>query len=86
MGGDAVKLYYTFVFAPAVAKDEEHGIAAIPAQNKDSLADVLVKFDQHYGVKCFRNVRRQAFPQQTARRWGERHGIHSRPTAPCDRL
>ena len=61
MGGDAVKLYYTFAFAPAVAADEAHNIAAIPAQNKDSLADVLVKFDQHYGVKRFRNVRRQAF-------------------------
>ena len=53
MGGDAVKLYYTFVFAPAVAEDEKHCIAAIPAQNKDSLADVLVKFDQHYGVKRY---------------------------------
>ena len=59
MGGDAVKLYYTFAFAPAVTEDEGHGIAAIPAQNKNSLADVLVKFDQHYGVKRFRNVRRQ---------------------------
>ena len=40
--------------APAVAEDEEHGIAAIPAQNKDSLADVLVEFDQH--------LRREALP------------------------
>ena len=61
MGEEGIKLYMTFTFAAAVAADEDNGIAAKPAEDKDDLETVFKKFDQHYGCKKYRNVRRQGF-------------------------
>lgn len=61
MGDEAIRLYSTFTFNPAVAADEDAGIVAQPAEDKNDLETVLRKFDGHYGCKKYRNVRRQAF-------------------------
>ena len=61
MGEEAMKLYGTFTFTPAVAANPDEGIEAVQGENRNDLETVLRKFDQHYGNKKYRNVRRQAF-------------------------
>ena len=67
MGIDAIKLYDTFEWKPAVdaiAADDARGVvavAAVPADNKNDLDTVIRKFDVHWGVQRFRSIKRQEF-------------------------
>ena len=65
MGPDAIKLFGTFDFKPAVAADDANNIPAVEGEKNDDLPTVLKKFDAHYGSRKFRNVRRQAFLNRT---------------------
>ena len=59
MGKDAVKIYDTFEWAPAVEATET--APARPAEDKHNLDHVLRKFDAYFGVKKFRSLKRQEF-------------------------
>ena len=61
MGRDCVKIYDAFEWAPAVLADEDHGIEARDAEDKYDLATVFAKFDRHFGVHNYRNIKRQEF-------------------------
>jgi len=67
MGSDHVVTYDSFIWAPAVAAvpaDEANGIAEIPeipAEDKYNLQTVFAKFDSHFGVHRYRNIKRQEF-------------------------
>ena len=67
MGLEAMKLYETFVWAPAVAAvaaDPANGVearAAVPAEDKNNLEHVFKKFDNHWGVQKYRSLKRQEF-------------------------
>jgi transposase InsO family protein len=59
LGQDSIKLFNTFVFAPAQAAEGDN--LAVAAENPDDLDAVLLKFDTHYGHKKYRSIKRQAF-------------------------
>jgi len=61
MGRECVKIYDSFVWAPEVQADADRGIAHRAAEDKYSLETVLLKFDHHFGVHNFRNIKRQEF-------------------------
>ena len=61
MGRECVKIYDAFEWAPAVEADEEHGIVGRPAEDKYDLDTVFRKFDGHFGVHNYRNIKRQEF-------------------------
>ena len=61
LGPEGVKLYNTFVFRAAIPADADHGIAAVPAEDKHNLDTVMYKFGEHYGRGKMRNTNRQAF-------------------------
>ncbi|KAH3862688.1 hypothetical protein DPMN_025661 [Dreissena polymorpha] len=46
---------------PKVLADEDNGIAHRPAEDRYDLDTVLTKFDHHFGVHNFRNIKRQEF-------------------------
>ena len=59
MGPEAVKIYDTFEWLPAVAATETTPGRA--AEDKYSLDDVLSKFDNYFGVRKYRSLKRQEF-------------------------
>ena len=67
-------MYNTFKWAPArpaMAADANNGIEAQPAveaENKYNLEHVFGKFDQHWGVKRFRSIKRQEFLDTTRKK------------------
>ncbi|XP_060069286.1 uncharacterized protein K02A2.6-like [Ylistrum balloti] len=61
MGRDSVKIYDSFVWAPEVQPNEDAGIQARAAEDKHDLNTVFRKFDQHFGVHTYRNIKRQEF-------------------------
>lgn len=61
MGRECVKIYDSFVWAPEVRADEDRGIEHREAEDKYNLNTVLAKFDHHFGVHNFRNIKRQEF-------------------------
>ena len=61
MGQEAIKIYDSFTWAPEVEADEQAGIQAVPAEDKHDLNTVFRKFDRHYGVHNYRNIKRQEF-------------------------
>ena len=61
MGKEAIKIYDSFTWAPEVEADEQAGIQAVPAEDKHDLNTVFRKFDRHYGVHNYRNIKRQEF-------------------------
>ena len=67
MGMDAIRTYDTFDWSPAVeavAEDADAGIVAVEARAAEDQYDldtVFHKFDQHFGVRSFRSMKRQAF-------------------------
>ena len=67
MGTDHVHTYDSFIWAariPAIPADDANGIAAVaevPAEDKYDLQTVFAKFDSHFGVHRYRNIKRQEF-------------------------
>jgi transposase InsO family protein len=61
LGEEAIKLYGTFKWNAAVAADNDHGIVAVPAEDKHDLDQVLKKFDGPYGHSKYRKLRRKKF-------------------------
>ena len=61
MGREAVKIYDSFTWAPAVEADEDNNIAGQPGEDRHDLDTVFRKFDRHFGVHNYRNIKRQEF-------------------------
>ncbi|KAH3719895.1 hypothetical protein DPMN_062779 [Dreissena polymorpha] len=61
MGRECVEIYDSFVWMPEVLADEDNGIANRPAEDRYYLDTVLTKFDHHFDVHNFRNIKRQEF-------------------------
>jgi len=61
MGRECVKIYDSFAWAPEVVANQDAGIAAVPAEDKYHLETVFTKFDRHFGVHNYRNIKRQEF-------------------------
>ena len=61
MGRECVKVYDSFVWMPKVLVDEDSGIAHRPEEDRYDLVTLLTKFDHHFGVHNFRNIKRQEF-------------------------
>ena len=67
MGIEAMKLYDTFCWTPAVEAVEanaENNIparAAVPGEDKTNIEHVFKKFDNHWGVQKYRSLKRQEF-------------------------
>ncbi|XP_052276600.1 uncharacterized protein K02A2.6-like [Dreissena polymorpha] len=61
MGRECVKIYDSFAWAPEVVANQDAGIAAVPAEDKYHLETVFTKFDRHFGVQNYRNIKRQEF-------------------------
>ena len=61
MGRECVKIYDSFTWVEAVVEDRDRGIAAREAEDKYNLDTVFSKFDRHFGVHNYRNVKRQEF-------------------------
>ncbi|KAH3863591.1 hypothetical protein DPMN_026579 [Dreissena polymorpha] len=61
MGRECVKIYDSFVWMPEVLADEDSGNAHRPAEDRYDLDTVLTKFDHHFDVHYFRNIKRQEF-------------------------
>ena len=59
MGSEAIRIYDSFLWSPAVPAEGDN--PGIPAQNKTNLEHVFDKFDQHFGVHHYRNIKRQEF-------------------------
>jgi hypothetical protein len=59
MGRDAIRIHDSFEWAPGAPADEEHEILEIEAEDKHSIEHVFAKFDRHFGVHNFRNIKRQ---------------------------
>lgn len=61
MGREAVKIYDSFTWAPQIEEDRDNNIEAQPGENKHDLETVFKKFDRHFGVHNYRNIKRQEF-------------------------
>lgn len=61
MGRECVKIYDAFEWAPEIVADEKHGIAGKAAEDRHGLDTVFAKFDGHFGVHNYRNIKRQEF-------------------------
>lgn len=61
MGRECVKIYDAFEWAPEIVADEPHGIVGKPAEDRYDLDTVFAKFDRHFGVHNYRNIKRQEF-------------------------
>ncbi|KAJ8310299.1 hypothetical protein KUTeg_012164 [Tegillarca granosa] len=61
MGRECVKIYGSFEWAPAIEADPDNGILARPAKDRHDLDTVFTKFDRHFGVHLYRNIKRQEF-------------------------
>lgn len=61
MGREAVKIYDSFTWAPQIEEDRDNNIEAQPGENKHDLQTVFSKFDRHFGVHNYRNIKRQEF-------------------------
>ena len=61
MGHEAIKIYDAFTWAAAVQADADAGIEAREAEDKHNLETVFGKFDKHFGVHNYRNIKRQEF-------------------------
>lgn len=61
MGREAVKIYDSFTWAPQIEEDRDNNIEAQPGENKHDLQTVFKKFDRHFGVHNYRNIKRQEF-------------------------
>lgn len=59
MGRDSIKIYDSFTWREAV--EGEEGREGSPAEDKYNLETVLEKFDAHFGVHTYRNIKRQEF-------------------------
>ena len=61
MGHEAIKIYDAFTWAVAVQANADAGIEAREAEDKHNLETVFGKFDKHFGVHNYRNIKRQEF-------------------------
>lgn len=59
LGDEGIKLYNTFEFRAARAAQGDN--PAVVAEDREDLEVVLQKFDNHYGHKKYRALKRQAF-------------------------
>ena len=57
MGREAVKIYYSFTWAPEVETNEDNNIAGQPGEDLYDLATVFRKFDRFFGVHNYRNIK-----------------------------
>lgn len=58
---ETVKIYNAFEWEAGVEEDEENGVVARLAEDKYDLTTVFKKFDRHFGVHYYRNIKRQEF-------------------------
>lgn len=61
LGRDCVKIYDVFEWEAAVEDDGENGVVARLAEDKYDLTTVFKKFDRHFGVHNYRNIKHQEF-------------------------
>ncbi|KAK3098150.1 hypothetical protein FSP39_016659 [Pinctada imbricata] len=61
MGKEAIKIYDSFTWAPRVEGNADNNIPDVPAEDKHDLDTVFKKFDTHFGVHNYRNIKRQEF-------------------------
>jgi hypothetical protein len=59
MGREAIRIYDSFEWAPGAPADEGNAIEEIEAEDKHNVEHVFIKFDRHFGVHNFRNIKRQ---------------------------
>ncbi|KAH3866640.1 hypothetical protein DPMN_029738 [Dreissena polymorpha] len=59
--GDCVKIYDSFTWAPIIESKEEFGIVARDDEDRYDLDTVFGKFDCHFGVHNYRNIKHQEF-------------------------
>ena len=65
MGREGVKMYDSFTWAPEVEANEVNNIQ--PGEDRHDLDTVFRKFDSHFGVHNYRNIKRQEF--LNTKRW-----------------
>ena len=67
MGQHSIAIYNSFSWVaafPVIPADPKNGIEAqeeIPGENKYDLQTVFRKFDEHFGLRQYRNIKRQEF-------------------------
>jgi hypothetical protein len=61
MGRECVKIYDSFEWAEEIEADEGRGIVGVAAEDRYDLETVFRKFDSHFGVHNYRNIKRQEF-------------------------
>lgn len=61
MGREAIRIYDSFAWTQAVPADEENDIVAVEGEDQHNLDHVFAKFDRHFGVHYYRNIKRQEF-------------------------
>lgn len=61
MGSEAMKIYDSFTLTPEVEANEEAVIQAVWAENKNDLNTVFRKFNRHYVVHNYSNIKLKEF-------------------------
>jgi hypothetical protein len=61
MGHECVKIYDSFEWAEEIETDEGRGIVGIAAEDRYDLETVFRKFDSHFGVHNYRNIKRHEY-------------------------